>query len=109
MAERADHEPQRGWEEGEDGHAHRHEDDQQGAEVREESTQSEHRPQVRDEAGGQDQLADLLAIEAGLDHHGIDNGHGCRAERDAGDQRRFRVPSEGPAGHREHTQEGQYE
>ena len=55
--------------------------------VREHHTERQHRAKVVDEAGGENDLADLGAVEAGLDHHRVDDRHRHRRQRDPGDLR----------------------
>jgi len=56
-------------------HAGAHEDRQERPIAGEQGAQRQHGAEVGDEAGGQDQLAEVLAVEPGLDHHGVDHGH----------------------------------
>src|SRR5262245_12961598 len=50
--------------------------------------------EIGDEAGGEDDLAELSLVEAGLDHYRIDHGDRGGGERDAGDLRLRPVPAE---------------
>ena len=69
------------------------EDQQPPVVIGEASPQGDDRPQIGDEAGSQDQLAEVGLVEAGLDHDGVDHGDGRRREGDAADHRRGPVPA----------------
>ena len=64
------------------------------AEAGEQRAECQDRAQVRDETGGKDQLAEVVTIEARLDHHGIDHSNGGRAQRHPADLRGAQVPAE---------------
>ena len=68
--------------------------EQQPAVTGEQTAEGEHGAQVGDEAGGEDELADVVAVEARLDHDRVDHGDRRRAERDAADLGRVKVPVE---------------
>ena len=55
--------------------------------MREHDAEREHRPEVIDEAGGEDDLAEFGLVEPGLDHHRVDDRDRGRGQRDAGDLR----------------------
>ena len=51
----------------------------------EQPAQGQDGAEVGDKAGGQDQLAKVLPVEAGLDHHRVHHGHGGGAQGDTAD------------------------
>ena len=55
---------------------------------------SDDRPEVGDEASGQDRLAILGFVEAEFEHHGIDDGHRSRRHRNPGKPTRHHRPSQ---------------
>jgi hypothetical protein len=78
--------------------SHDHEDNQPEVEIGEQDAQRQHRTQVIDEVGRQDEFAEIGVIEAGLDHHGIDNSYRGGRERDACDLRALHIPACGKIG-----------
>ena len=62
--------------------------------VREDDAERQHRAEIVHEAGGEDDLADLGLVEAGLDHDRVDDRHRGGRERDAGDLRLRPGPAE---------------
>jgi CBS domain-containing protein len=89
---------------------HRYDEEQQVAvEVREEGAEREDGPEVRDEAGREDDLAQAGLVQARLDHDRVDDRDRRGRERDAGDLCGSKVPADDPSceGHRE--EEGEQE
>ena len=64
---------------------HHDEDKQEPAVAGEQSAEGEDRPQVGDETRGEDELANVVAVESRLDHDRVDHGDRGRAQSDAGD------------------------
>ena len=90
--------------------AYRDEDDEQPVVAGEQAAEREHGAQVGDEARGEDQLAQVVTVQAGLDHDRIYHGDRCRAKRDAADLGGVQVPAQGqpaePEGGQERQREG---
>jgi len=109
VAERAAHEPERGRDADRRQDSHRNEHGEQDTEAGEQGAQGEHGPEVGDEAGGEDQLAQLLAIETGLDHHRVDDRDGGGAEGDARDLRGVKRPVQKEVRHRRRAEKRKQE
>ena len=97
------------WEHDDCRQADHDEHDKQPAVVRKKPPKSEHRPQIGDEAGRQDELSDVVTIQSGFNHHRVDDGHRRGAKCDATDLRRVKPPIEPPATERERAEERQEE
>ena len=74
--------------------------------MREHDAERQHRAEVVDEAGGEDDLAHLGAIEAGLHHHRVDDRDGGRRQRNPGDLRLVPRPMDRVMGVGEHAEIG---
>jgi hypothetical protein len=74
--------------------------------MREHDAERQHRAEVVDEAGGEDDLAHLAAIEAGLHHHRVDDGDGGRRQRNPCDLRLVPRPMDHIMGVGEHAEIG---
>jgi hypothetical protein len=101
--------PQQPRQQHQHGHAGQHEDEQQPAVAGEQSAQGEHRAEVGDEARGQDELAQVMPVQTGLDHHRVDDGHRGGAERHPADLGRMQLPAEYQQAERECAHEWQQE
>jgi hypothetical protein len=96
----------RGAERQDDRHA-QNESQQVPVVVNEQDTEREHGAEVRDEAGGQDDLAQGGLVESGFHHHRVDDRHRRRRQGDACDLGRTHVPAHHPAGKSHCAQERQ--
>jgi hypothetical protein len=89
--------------------ADRGEDDQQPAVAGEQAAEREHGAQVGDEACGQDELAQVLAIQAGLDHDRVHHRDRGGAQRDPADLGGVQMPAQDKLAEPEGGQERQRE
>ena len=58
----------------------RSEQRQPQVEIGEDDAERQHRSKIGDKAGGKNDLAQFGLVEAGLDHHRIDDGNRCRRQ-----------------------------
>jgi len=108
VAETGDRQPDQPGQRQHRDRADRDEHDQQPVVGGEQAAEGEHRAQVGDEARGQDELAEVMTVQAGLDHHRIDHRDRRRAQRDAADLGGMQVPPQDEPAEPECRQEGQH-
>src|SRR5208282_630411 len=98
---------------GDDERQHRDDDDGDDDEqqqikivVGEDQAERQHGADIVDEAGGEDDLAELGAVVAGLDHHRVNHRDRGGGERYSGDLRLRPRPAEAVAGEQQATDIG---
>jgi hypothetical protein len=94
---------------GEDRRRHHHEDQRAQGERREDERQRQDRPDVVDEACGQDGLAVSGAVQAQLEHHRVDHGHRGGGQGDSGEPAAAHGPAQQVVGGGGAAEEGSEE
>jgi hypothetical protein len=94
VTEVLDRQPEQPGQDEQGAHAYGDEDDEQPAVAGEQPAQREYRAQVGDEARGQDELAQVVTVQAGLDHDRVHDGDRRGAQRDPADLGGVQMPVE---------------
>lgn len=105
MTEVPDRQPQEPGEHGDGDRADGEEDKKQPAVGGEQSAEGKHGAQVGNEAGGENELAEVVTVQSCLNHDRVDHRNRCRAERDAADLGSMQVPAENEAAESERGRE----